>query len=131
MLLCRHATVMRSVELLFGVRQPQHERGDGRAALPAVYGAHPVRLHDPRARDASILVSFMAGWLLSSPACVSCAWLICVCCCGRCGHCRSWAVKLNVAHYSWGALMINQYGHGSAAGFGERAAARSDMRVWF
>ena len=23
--------------------------------------------------------------------------------------CRSWAVKCNVVHYSWGALMINQY----------------------
>jgi hypothetical protein len=23
--------------------------------------------------------------------------------------CRSWVVKANVVHYSWGALMINQY----------------------
>lgn len=31
--------------------------------------------------------------------------------------CRSWAVKCNVVHYSWGALMINQYeGHESKLG---------------
>jgi hypothetical protein len=30
---------------------------------------------------------------------------------------RSWAVKCNVVHYSWGALMINQYeGHESKLG---------------
>lgn len=40
-------------------------------------------------------------------------------------------MKLNVAHYSWGALMINQYGHGSAAGFGECAAARPGSRAWW
>jgi hypothetical protein len=34
-------------------------------------------------------------------ACAVCPVSVCVC--------RSWAVKCNVVHYSWGALMINQY----------------------
>jgi hypothetical protein len=48
--------------------------------------------------------------------------------------CRSWAVKCNVVHYSWGALMINQYhGQESQLGgltvlsyFGEQSGFRVD-----